>query len=116
MMQYSLNNLIELAIHCHQTRPVIRHQLFANITEVYPVNQNYFLSVFDEAAQLCGQRFSTSKSTSTLPTRRIVNGRNTTIQEWPWMVALLLNGNIVCGGSLVAPQSIVTAAHCLIGK
>jgi Ca2+-binding RTX toxin-like protein len=53
---------------------------------------------------------------------RIVGGNTTTIGEWPWQAAVTLNpafysGNgfdrQFCGGSLVAPTIIVTAAHCV---
>jgi trypsin len=53
---------------------------------------------------------------------RIVGGDLTTIAEWPWQAAVTLNpafypGNgfdrQFCGGSLVAPTIIVTAAHCV---
>src|SRR5512132_673001 len=53
---------------------------------------------------------------------RIVGGNPTTIAEWPWQAAVTVNPAIVpgngfdrqiCGGSLVAPTIIVTAAHCV---
>lgn len=52
---------------------------------------------------------------------RIVGGTATTIQKWPWQVALTLNpsfnaGNALdrqtCGGSLVTPRVVLSAAHC----
>ncbi|XP_043935380.1 transmembrane protease serine 4-like [Protopterus annectens] len=43
---------------------------------------------------------------------RIVGGDDTTIERWPWQVSLQYNGNHVCGGSIINPLWIVTAAHC----
>ena len=51
---------------------------------------------------------------------RIVGGSTTTIAAWPWQVALTETpppaGNAFqrqfCGGSLLAPTIVVTAAHC----
>ena len=42
----------------------------------------------------------------------IVGGQPADPGEWPWQ-AMVLPGPYLCGGSLVAPQWIVTAAHCL---
>ncbi|XP_035239670.1 transmembrane protease serine 4a isoform X1 [Anguilla anguilla] len=47
---------------------------------------------------------------------RIVGGTGTTIEEWPWQVSLQQNGQHTCGGSLVTPRWVVTAAHCFSGS
>lgn len=44
---------------------------------------------------------------------RIVNGRVAGRAEFPWAVALMLNGREFCGGSLIDDQHILTAAHCV---
>ncbi|WP_338599237.1 serine protease [Saccharopolyspora sp. SCSIO 74807] len=44
---------------------------------------------------------------------RVVGGEGTGIEAAPWAVALTdPDGNQFCGGTLVAPDKVVTAAHC----
>lgn len=53
------------------------------------------------------------------PSARIIGGRPTTITAAPWMAQLYFEdaaGNsYFCGGAVVAPSKIVTAAHCVDG-
>lgn len=50
---------------------------------------------------------------------RIINGKLAKPGQFPWQVALLVVGNqynkngLICGGTLIASQWVVTAAHCV---
>lgn len=47
---------------------------------------------------------------------RIVGGTDAVIEHWPWQVSLQQGGQHTCGGALVAPRWVVTAAHCFAGS
>ncbi|KAL7026002.1 hypothetical protein ACKWTF_013737 [Chironomus riparius] len=44
---------------------------------------------------------------------RIVGGRPTGINQFPWIVRLVYDGQFHCGGSLLTQDFVLTAAHCV---
>ena len=51
-----------------------------------------------------------------VPQSRVIAGTNATKGAWPWQVGLYTKyGTLFCGGSLIATNWVLTAAHCLEG-
>ncbi|KAI8494927.1 hypothetical protein Bbelb_275320 [Branchiostoma belcheri] len=49
----------------------------------------------------------------TFPVARIVGGNAARPGSWPWQVQLLRYGSFNCGGNLIHPLWVLTAAHCV---
>ncbi|XP_073821433.1 seminase-like [Musca autumnalis] len=56
---------------------------------------------------------STAPPTSNLT--RIVGGSTTTISNAPYLMQVWQKGSFICGGALIAPSFVVSAAHCFVG-
>jgi len=46
---------------------------------------------------------------------KVIGGRDAVRGERPYQVAVLENGNLICGGSVLGEKVVVTAAHCIRG-
>lgn len=44
---------------------------------------------------------------------RVVNGFHAKEGAWPWLASLQMNGRHWCGGTLITPTWVLTAAHCV---
>ncbi|CAK0811973.1 unnamed protein product [Prorocentrum cordatum] len=64
-------------------------------------------------ATTCGAK---SRSTVEAASGRIVGGQNAAKCEWKWQVSLSDGGFHFCGGTLIAPNWVLTAAHCMGGS
>jgi len=59
------------------------------------------------------QRTKTTPSPDGDISVRIVGGRDTRPTKWPFILSLHRNGYFKCGASIIAPNWIITAAHCV---
>ncbi|KAI5740200.1 hypothetical protein M8J76_001541 [Diaphorina citri] len=50
------------------------------------------------------------------PRRRIILGGEADIGEFPWQVAIALDGMFFCGGALLNEHFVLTAAHCIMTR
>ncbi|KXJ21946.1 chymotrypsinogen A [Exaiptasia diaphana] len=49
--------------------------------------------------------------------KRVVNGENADAHEWPWQISLASDTQShFCGGSIIAPDWVLTAAHCVTSR
>lgn len=47
------------------------------------------------------------------PQSRIVGGEDAASNQFPYQVSLRLNHSHICGGSIITPNYILTASHCI---
>jgi len=44
---------------------------------------------------------------------RVIGGEDAVPGSWPWQILLMKEGRGVCGGTLISPMWVLTAAHCV---
>lgn len=60
----------------------------------------------------CGKRPFKNRARGPDPLAKVVGGNATVDGDMPWQIALLRNGNFICGGSLINERTVLCAAHC----
>ncbi|XP_062329166.1 transmembrane protease serine 13a [Osmerus eperlanus] len=73
-------------------------QGLVNISKTCPDDKTVSLQCVD-----CGRQQSTN---------RIIGGALSQPGQWPWQLSLQYRGTHICGGVLISPDFVITAAHC----
>jgi secreted trypsin-like serine protease len=63
----------------------------------------------------CDPNASCGCSTNPVSINRIVGGENAGKATWGWAVSISIDGNGLCGGSIISSSWVITAAHCVVG-
>ncbi|KAF7652541.1 hypothetical protein LDENG_00095000 [Lucifuga dentata] len=91
--------------HVRREKRIVRE--FCNILKcpISGVTPHVTPTVDVDTAVTCGQKADSSS-------RKVVGGSVTAIEAQPWMAAIFHQSHFLCGGALIAPSWLLTAAHC----
>ncbi|KAK3742056.1 hypothetical protein QZH41_015744, partial [Actinostola sp. cb2023] len=91
---------------------VIKYAQFDDLPCYFSVNRKMKILVGILAVVL-GTTLIDAKCGSRPAGARVINGQNASPHSWPWQISLRRNGGHSCGGTLISPTWVVTAAHCI---
>ncbi|MDE2444832.1 MAG: serine protease [Alphaproteobacteria bacterium] len=83
------------------------------------MKQSFAYSLFGFGFAVSMAMADTTAKSVTADTDMIVNGKSAPANKWPWQVRLFedsMDGRGICGGTLIASQWVLTAAHCTEGR
>jgi len=89
------------------------HKASINTNELSPIREQHLFQQFQSSQS--GMRTLNKYRPFEIRMPRIIGGDETLPGEFPWTVSIKLNGQPICGGSLIDRSWILTAAHCVVG-
>ena len=60
----------------------------------------------------CRPKLRLSSGQNVISTK-IIDGKETGINQYPWVISMQIQGSHFCGASLIAENWVLTAAHCV---
>ena len=72
-----------------------------------------FYPAFSTKNVFCRSKFRNPDKKEMPPSFKIIDGTESPIHAFPWMVSLQYKGSHFCGGSLITDKFVITAAHCM---
>jgi secreted trypsin-like serine protease len=97
--------------------PFLAHAINPHPTDLSRIMNFIFLIVIIFCTIFQTKAVSADNKESLVVEEKIINGKPSEAEAWPWMVAIssttTTGRSSFCGGSLIAPQWVLTAAHCV---
>lgn len=122
---FFLNHYISIYVFLYQEHYKISFHFQLMILSFIQRRKNWFIynihCCMNQKYQFFQKTLSNSRLFSgiaqAIPTlTRIVGGTPARIQDFPYIVSIQIYNQHICGGSIIKPDMILTAAHCVTAK
>ncbi|KAK4878080.1 hypothetical protein RN001_010586 [Aquatica leii] len=81
-----------------------------------PTCKKYYGSVYNATTMICYGGVVGKDSCTVTYGNRIIGGTDANIEDFPYQVSVEYGNKHSCGGSIITPTKVLTAAHCTINQ